>query len=124
MIGDLTNEPCLVQIPAVLRRCRTTRRRGGWLDQRTAPGQELRAILLLRHDLHGACFGSDESADAQMIAAAAAGDRDDGLAFVLTLLPPAAADEAVQTAEVLGLAIHKPVIALTATPPRFPESLR
>ena len=69
---------------------------------------------LMRHDLHCACFGGDESAFAQMVAAAASGDRDDAMEFALTLMPPAAAYEAVQTAEGLGRAIRILVTALSA----------
>lgn len=59
----------------------------------------------MRHAVDCTCFGGDESAFANMVAAAAAGDRDDAMAFALVLMTPAAAFSAVQTAEVTGLAI-------------------
>lgn len=60
----------------------------------------------MRHDLTCACLGGDESAFAQMVAASAAGDTEDAMAFALTMMPAAIAYEAVQTAEGLGLMIH------------------
>lgn len=57
---------------------------------------------LMRHGLHCRCFGGDESAFANMIAAAAAQDRDDAMLFACTLLTGAAAFEAVRLAGVLG----------------------
>lgn len=66
---------------------------------------------LMRHQVQCACLGGDESAFAQMVAAATAGDREDAMAFALTLLPPDIAFEAVQTAGYVGRAmldiIHK-----------------
>ncbi|MGV8989323.1 MAG: hypothetical protein ACOH2H_24100 [Cypionkella sp.] len=70
----------------------------------------------MRHDVRCACFGGDESAFAQMVAGASAGDRDDAMAFALTLMPPAIAYEAVQTAEPLGLLIHAMARQLRGTP--------
>ncbi len=61
---------------------------------------------MMRHDLTCTCIGGDESAFAQMVAAAAAGDRDDAMAFALTMMPAEIAFEAVQTAGPLGLWIH------------------
>lgn len=60
----------------------------------------------MRHSLHCTCIGGDESAFAQMVAAASAGDREDAMAFALTMMPAVIAYEAVQTAEPLGLLIH------------------
>lgn len=60
----------------------------------------------MRHDLRCACFGCDESTFAHMIAAASAGDREEAMAFALTMMPAAIAYEAVQIAEPLGLLIH------------------
>jgi hypothetical protein len=60
---------------------------------------------LMHHGLDCACLGGDESAFAQMVSAAAAGDHDDAMAFALTMMPAAAAFAAVQTAGPLGLAI-------------------
>lgn len=60
----------------------------------------------MRHDLRCSCFGGDESAFAHLVAAAAAGDHEDAMAFALTMLPAAIAYEAIQTAEPLGLHIH------------------
>lgn len=66
---------------------------------------------LMRHQTNCTCLGGDESAFAQMVAAATAGDREDAMAFALTMLPPDIAYEAVQTAEYVGRAaldiIHK-----------------
>lgn len=57
----------------------------------------------MRHDLTCACIGGDESAFAQMIAAATADDTEDAMAFALTMMPAAFAYEAVQTARRFGL---------------------
>jgi hypothetical protein len=57
---------------------------------------------LMRHGVGCACFGGDESAFAQMMAAAAAGEREDALIFALALMTPAAAFAAVATAEPVG----------------------
>jgi len=57
---------------------------------------------LMRHHAQCACLGGDESAFAQLVAAATAGDREDAMAFALTLLPPDIAYEAVQVAELVG----------------------
>lgn len=57
---------------------------------------------LMRHHTQCACLGGDESAFAQMVAAATAGDREDAMAFALTMLPPDIAYEAVQIAEHVG----------------------
>jgi hypothetical protein len=57
---------------------------------------------LMRHSLTCTCLGGDESAFAQMVAAAAAGDTEDAMAFALTMMPPDAAFAAVQTAGPLG----------------------
>ena len=57
---------------------------------------------LMRHHTQCACLGGDESAFAQMVAAATAGDREDAMAFALTMLPPDIAYEAVQIAEYVG----------------------
>lgn len=66
---------------------------------------------LMRHHTQCACLGGDESAFAQMVAAATAGDREDAMAFALTMLPPDIAYEAVQIAAYVGRAalemIHK-----------------
>ena len=80
---------------------------------------------MMRHDLTCTCIGGDESAFAQMIAAAAAGDRDDAMAFALTMMPAEIAFEAVQTAGPLGLLIHATARALqTAPPPALPPPSR
>jgi hypothetical protein len=60
---------------------------------------------LMRHHTQCACLGGDESAFAQMVAAATAGDREDAMAFALTMLPPDIAYEAVQIAEYVGRAM-------------------
>lgn len=57
---------------------------------------------LMRHGVSCACFGGDEAAFAQMIAAATVGDRDDAMGFALILLPMAQAFVAVQAAVRLG----------------------
>ncbi len=57
---------------------------------------------LMRHGVSCACFGGDEAAFAQMIAAATVGDRDDALGLALILLPMAQAFVAVQAAVRLG----------------------
>lgn len=60
---------------------------------------------IMRHDLNCACFGGDESAFANMVAATTAGDREDAMAFALTLMRPDAAWQAVIVAEGFGLAL-------------------
>ncbi|QCO57647.1 hypothetical protein EOK75_18310 (plasmid) [Pseudorhodobacter turbinis] len=58
---------------------------------------------LMRHGSDCGCFGGDESTFAHMIAASAAGDREDAMAFALTLMHPGEAFQAVQVAEDVGL---------------------
>jgi hypothetical protein len=60
---------------------------------------------MMRHGLQCSCLGGDESAFALMVAAAATGDREDAMAFALTMMPADAAFAAVLTAAPLGLAI-------------------
>lgn len=71
---------------------------------------------LMRHGINCTCFGGDESAFAHMVAAAAAGDREEAMAFALALMSPDAAFAAVQMAESTGLAIH----SLAAAARRYP----
>ena len=59
---------------------------------------------VMRHSLGCECFGGDESAFANMIAAAASQDREDALLFASTLMTGAAAWVAVQVALPLGQA--------------------
>ena len=61
---------------------------------------------LMRHGLQCSCLGGDERAFALMVAAAASGDREDAMAFALTMMHADAAFAAVLTAAPLGLAIH------------------
>ena len=74
---------------------------------------------LMRHHTQCACLGGDESVFAQMVAAATAGDREDAMAFALTMLPPDIAYEAVQVAERVGHAalviIHRLSAKVSAT---------
>ncbi|MFC3183129.1 hypothetical protein [Cypionkella sinensis] len=74
---------------------------------------------LMRHHTQCACLGGDESVFAQMVAAATAGDREDAMAFGLTMLPPDIAYEAVQVAERVGHAalviIHRLSAKVSAT---------
>ena len=70
---------------------------------------------LMRHHTKCACLGGDESAFAQMVAAATAGDREDAMAFALTMLPPDIAYEAVQIAEYVGRAMLDIIHRLSAT---------
>lgn len=60
---------------------------------------------LMRHGVQCGCFGGDEALFAHLVAAATAGDSEDAMAFALTLLPPAMAWEAVQSAAPVGRAI-------------------
>ena len=69
---------------------------------------------LMRHHTQCACLGGDESAFAQMVAAATAGDREDAMAFALTMLPPDIAYEAVQIAEYVGRATLDMIHRLSA----------
>ena len=75
---------------------------------------------LVRHDLACGCFGGDESVFAQMIGAAVAGEREDAMAFALTLLAPEFAYEAVQAAEAVGHAILNFARALQRSGPTPP----
>jgi hypothetical protein len=76
----------------------------------------------MRHDQNCTCLGGDESAFAQMVAAASAGDTEDAMAFALTMMPAAIAYEAVQTAESLGLFIHALALNLRGQSPYpFPK---
>jgi len=63
-----------------------------------------RRPLMCRTRDCGRC-GGDECAFAQMVAAAAGGDREEALLFALLLMTPNAAFEAVRCAEDLGLAL-------------------
>ena len=54
---------------------------------------------LMRHGVGCACFGGDESAFAQMMAAVAAGEREDALIFALALMTPTAAFAAIAAAD-------------------------
>lgn len=67
---------------------------------------------LMRHGVTCSCLGGDESAFAQMVASAAQGDREDAMAFALTMMPADTAYEAVQMAEPLGLAIQSMALNL------------
>lgn len=57
---------------------------------------------LMRHALDCACVGGDECAFANLVAAAAGGDREDAMLFASTLLSGAAAYAAARAAEDLG----------------------
>jgi hypothetical protein len=61
--------------------------------------------VLMRHGGACPCFGGDESAFANMVASAAAGDHEDSMVFALVLMTPAAAFGAVQLAEPVGLTL-------------------
>ncbi|GLS85891.1 hypothetical protein GCM10010873_08650 [Cypionkella aquatica] len=71
---------------------------------------------LMRHHTACTCLGGDESAFAQMVAAATAGDREDAMAFALTMLPPDVAYEAVLTAGYVGRATLDIIHKLSAYP--------
>lgn len=60
---------------------------------------------IMHHSADCACFGGDEAVFAHMVAAGAAGDREDAMAFALTLMHPDAAWSAVQISESVGLAL-------------------
>ena len=77
---------------------------------------------LMRHHTQCACLGGDESAFAQMVAAATAGDREDAMAFALTMLPPDIAYEAVQVAEHVGCATLDIIHRLSVTGGYFAPS--
>lgn len=59
---------------------------------------------LMRHADGCACLGGDESAFAQMVAAAASGDAEDAALFALTLIAGGAVPQTIALAELLGLA--------------------
>ncbi len=69
---------------------------------RTLLGAQRRTIM--RHGLDCPCFCGDESAFAQMIAAAARRDRDDAMLFAATLVTGPAAFRLVAIAEDMGQA--------------------
>lgn len=60
---------------------------------------------IMGHCTGCACFGGDESAFVNLIAAAAADDKEDAMAFALTLMRPDAAWQAVMAAKDFGLAL-------------------
>ena len=60
---------------------------------------------IMRHDFGCTCFGGDESAFANMVAASVAGDREDAMVFALSLMRPDMAWQAVTAAEEFGLAL-------------------
>ena len=60
---------------------------------------------IMHHGLGCACFGGDEAALAHLVAAAAAGDTEDAMAFAMLLMTPTAAWAAVQAARPVGLAL-------------------
>ena len=81
---------------------------------------------VMRHDLGCTCFGGDESAFANMVAASVAGDREDAMAFALSLMRPDMAWQAVTAAEAFGLAllgINRSIAALTAHSTAQPSPL-
>jgi len=62
---------------------------------------------IMRHQTNCQCFGGDESAVANMIAAAAAGDRQDALLLASHLVPSNIAEDLVKPAEDIGLAFDQ-----------------
>ncbi|KAB7615198.1 hypothetical protein F9L33_00045 [Amylibacter sp. SFDW26] len=62
---------------------------------------------IMRHQACCQCFGGDESAVANMIAAAAAGDIEDALLLASHLVPSKTAQELVKSAEEIGLAFDQ-----------------
>ena len=61
---------------------------------------------LMRHGTDCQCFGGDESAFANLVAASVVGEREDAMVFALALMTPDRAFDAVTAAEGFGLAIH------------------
>ena len=61
---------------------------------------------IMRHEPNCKCFGGDESAIANIIAAAAAGDREEAQMLASNLVPCEVARQLVQPAEDIGLALH------------------
>ena len=59
---------------------------------------------IMRHNISCACIGGDEAAFAHMIACAVV-DREDAMAFALTLMQPGAACQAVEIAQEVGLCL-------------------
>lgn len=59
----------------------------------------------MRHGATCTCLGGDEAAFAHLIAAAAAGDHEDAMAFALILMQANAAWQAVQLARGVGLSL-------------------
>ena len=71
---------------------------------------------LMRHGLQCKCFGGDESAFANMVAAAVTGDREDAMLFASTLLSGPAAFEAVRLAGTLAPAFLRLARSVPAAP--------
>jgi hypothetical protein len=61
---------------------------------------------IMRHEPNCKCFGGDESAIANMIAAAAGGDREEAQLLAANLVPCEIANQLVGPAEDIGLALH------------------
>ena len=79
---------------------------------------------LMRHGVQCRCLGGDESAFALMVAAAASGDREDAMAFALTMMPADAAFTATMMAAPLGLAIQAMARSLRRGPVFIPSHQR
>lgn len=62
---------------------------------------------IMRHQATCKCFGGDESAIANMIAAAAAGDIEEALLLASHLVPSKSAHELMQPAEEISLAFDQ-----------------
>ena len=62
---------------------------------------------IMRHGINCQCFGGDESAVANMIAAAAAGDYDEAVLLAAHLVHAHTADELVKPAEEIGLVFNR-----------------
>jgi len=61
----------------------------------------------MRHQETCQCFGGDESAVANMVAAAAAGDMEEALLLAGHLVPAEVAKELMKPAEEIGLAFDR-----------------
>lgn len=59
---------------------------------------------IMRHHTRCACIGGDEAAFAHMIASAVV-DREDAMAFALTLMRPEVTFQAVEIAQEVGLCL-------------------
>ena len=72
---------------------------------------------LMRHDIGCACLGADEAAFANLVAAAAEGEREDAMIFAALLMRAGMAGAAATLAERVGLALKRMALIAPAPTP-------